>query len=71
MPIDNAYCSARRDLQNALAQHGSTISGAGQEMTPALPADVVGMAFHDFEHNRGTQYVKTTWEHHPAIVTLH
>jgi hypothetical protein len=71
VPTDNEYCSARQNLQNALAQHGITISGAGQEVTPALPADVVGMAFQDFEHNRGTQYVKTTWELHPAIVTIH
>ncbi len=71
VPIDNEYCSARQNLQNALAPHGVTINGKGQEVTPALPADVVGLAFQDFEHNRGTKYVATTWELHPAIVTLH
>lgn len=71
VPTDNEYCSARQNLQNALAPHGVTINGKGQELTPALPADVVGLAFQDFEHNRGTQYVATTWELHPAIVTVH
>lgn len=71
VPTDNEYCPARQNLQNALAPHGVTINGAGQEVTPALPADVVGLAFLDFEHNRGTQYVATTWELHPAIVTVH
>jgi hypothetical protein len=71
VPTDNEYCSARQNLQKALASHGVTITGAGQEVTPALPADVVGLAFQDFEHSRGTKYVATTWELHPAIVTVH
>lgn len=71
VPTDNEYCPARQNLQSALALHGVKITGAGQEVTPALPADVVGMAFQDFEHKRGTQQVATTWELHPAIVTLH
>ncbi len=70
VPIDNEYCPARQGLQRALAAHGINIGGAGQEVTPALPADIVGLAFQDFEHNRGTKYVATTWELHPAIVTL-
>ncbi|HYL12778.1 MAG TPA: hypothetical protein VEV41_07070 [Terriglobales bacterium] len=39
-------------------------------MSPALPVDVVGLAFQDFEHNRGTLQVATEWELHPAIVTV-
>ena len=31
---------------------------------------VQGLAFEDFEHNRGTALIATTWELHPAIVTL-
>ena len=31
--------------------------------------DVLGLAFEDFEHDRG--HVATLWELHPAIVTLH
>jgi len=36
-----------------------------------LGVDVVGMAFEDFEHDRGTTQVETLWELHPAIVNLH
>ncbi len=68
-PVDSEYCSARRNLQSQLAQHGIKID-ASQEVTPALPAQVLGLAFQDFEHTRGTPLVKTTWELHPAIVTL-
>jgi hypothetical protein len=71
IPTDNEYCPARQSLQTALAPHGVTLNGAGQELDPALPADVVGLAFQDFEHTRGTKFVATTWELHPAIVTLH
>jgi hypothetical protein len=71
VPIDNEYCPNRQNLQNALTPHGVTINATGQEVDPALSADVVGLAFQDFEHNRGTQFVATTWELHPATVTLH
>jgi hypothetical protein len=70
-PIDTEYCTARRNLQAQLAQHHVKINDAGMEVTPALPADVVGLAFEDFEHTRGTALVATVWELHPAIVTLH
>jgi hypothetical protein len=70
-PVDSEYCSARQTLQSQLAHHKVTINGKGMEVTPALPADVTGLAFQDFEHNRGTALVATTWELHPAIVTLH
>jgi len=36
----------------------------------ALPVDVLGMAFEDFDHNRGSVQVQTIWELHPAIVTI-
>lgn len=69
-PVDSEYCSARQDLQAQLKQHGFQLdSQHGGELPQALPIDVVGMAFEDFEHNRGA--VATLWEIHPAIVTLH
>ena len=43
----------------------------GGELPQALTVDVVGMAFEDFEHDRGTAQVATLWELHPAIVNLH
>jgi hypothetical protein len=68
-PVDSEYCSARQSLQSQLKQHGFRLdSQHGGELPQALPVDVVGMAFEDFEHDRGP--VATLWELHPAIVTL-
>jgi len=69
-PVDSEYCAARQNLQAQLKQHGFVLdSQHGGELPQALPVDVVGMAFEDFEHDRG--HVATLWELHPAIVTLH
>jgi hypothetical protein len=69
-PVDNEYCAARQNLQAHLKQHGFVLdSQHGGELPQALSVDVLGMAFEDFEHNRGQ--VATLWELHPAIVTLH
>jgi len=69
-PVDSEYCGARQSLQAQLKQHGFRLdSQHGGELPQALPVDVVGMAFEDFEHDRGP--VATLWEVHPAIVTLH
>src|SRR5260370_3167870 len=68
-PVDSEYCGARQDLQAQLKQHGFRLdSQHGGELPQALAVDVVGMAFEDFEHDRGP--VATLWELHPAIVTL-
>lgn len=69
-PVDSEYCSARQNLQAQLKQHGFLLDAQhGGELPQALPIDVLGMAFEDFEHNRG--HVATLWELHPAIVNLH
>jgi len=69
-PVDSEYCRARQHMQAQLKQHGFRLdSQHGGELPQALPVDVVGMAFEDFEHDRGP--VATLWELHPAIVTLH
>jgi len=69
-PVDSEYCGARQNLQAQLKQHGFRLdSQHGGELSPALPVEVVGMAFEDFEHDRGP--AATLWELHPAIVTLH
>ncbi len=69
-PVDSEYCSARQNLQGQLKQHGFLLdSQHGGELPQALPIDVLGMAFEDFEHDRG--HVATLWELHPAIVNLH
>jgi len=71
-PVDGEYCSARQNIQAQLKQHGFRLdSQHGGELPQALAVDVVGMAFEDFEHDRGTTQVATLWEIHPAIVSLH
>jgi hypothetical protein len=72
-PSDSEYCSARQALQSALAQHGFQLASgtpSQTELPQALPVEVLGLAFQDFEHNRGTPQVATEWELHPAIVTV-
>ena len=69
-PVDSEYCGARQNLQAQLKQHGFRLdSQHGGELPHALSVEVSGMAFEDFEHDRGN--VATLWELHPAIVSLH
>lgn len=70
-PSDPEYCGARQNIQQQLAAHGFTLSTSGGTLPSPLPVSVLGLAFQDFEHNRGSKYVATVWELHPAIVTLH
>ncbi len=70
-PVDSEYCSARQTAQSQLAKHGFKLdSQHGGELPQALPIQVLGMAFEDFDHNRGSAQVGTIWELHPAIVTI-
>jgi len=72
-PVDSEYCSARKNIQSQLAQHWFTLDDThGGDLPQALPAEVTGLAFEDFEHpqSRGTAEVATLWELHPAIVTI-
>jgi hypothetical protein len=70
-PVDSEFCSARQNAQSQLAKHHFVLdSQHGGELPQALPVDILGMAFEDFDHNRGSLQVKTIWELHPAIVTI-
>jgi len=70
-PVDSEYCSARQAAQSQLAKHAFKLdSQHGGELPQALPVQVQGMAFEDFDHNRGSAQVGTIWELHPAIVTI-
>lgn len=70
-PVDSEFCSARQAAQAQLAKHGVRLdSQHGGELPTALPAQVLGMAFEDFDHSRGSAQVATIWELHPAIVTI-
>jgi len=54
-----------------LAKHAFKLdSQHGGELPQALPVDVLGVAFEDFDHSRGSVHVQTIWELHPAIVTI-
>jgi hypothetical protein len=69
--VDSEFCSARQTAQSQLKKHGFTLdSNHGGELPQALPIAVLGMAFEDFDHNRGSVQVATIWELHPAIVTI-
>jgi len=70
-PVDSEYCTARQSAQSQLATHGFKLdSQHGGELPQALPVEVLGMAFEDFDHNRGSAQVATIWELHPATVNL-
>jgi len=75
-PVDSEYCSARKNLQAQLAKHGFKLDPThGGELPSPLSADVVGLAFLDFDHKaiglgRGSAQVGTLWELHPAIVNI-
>ena len=70
-PIDTEYCPARTNLQTQLQQRGIDLNGVeGGELPIPLPVVIQGLPFEDFEHNRGSALLATSWELHPAIVTL-
>ncbi len=69
-PIGTSYCSARADVTAALAAHGIPLP-AGGNLRPPIAIDVLGLAFQDYEHKRGSKYVATDWELHPAVITVH
>ena len=70
-PVDSEFCAARQNAQSQLAKHGFKLdSQHGGELPQALPVEVLGMAFEDFDHNRGSAQVATIWELHPATVNL-
>jgi hypothetical protein len=71
-PVDSEYCFSRRSFVSALNAHGISLARSLQtaELPVAIPAQVTGLAFHDFNHPRGSAAVQTVWELHPAVVTL-
>jgi hypothetical protein len=70
-PVDSEFCTARQNAQSQLAKHHFVLdSQHGGELPQALPVEILGMAFEDFDHNRGSPQVQTIWELHPAIVTI-
>ena len=72
-PVDNEYCTNRKDIQSHLQQLGFQLdtSHGGDLVTP-VPVSILGLPFEDFEHpqQRGTVHVATLWEIHPAVITF-
>jgi len=69
-PIDSEFCPTREAETSGLSRYGVQVSTGGFETAQGIPVDIVGMAFRDFEHQRGTNFVASLWELHPAIVTV-
>lgn len=69
-PHTDSFCSARRQLAQQLSAQGFIVSSGSGELPSAVPVDVLGLAFQDFNHQRGTAHVATVWELHPAVVTV-
>lgn len=69
-PHMDSYCTARHNLAAQLNARGVFVDVVGKEVDPPLPAEILGLAFQDDPHNRGTAQVATLWELHPAVVTL-
>jgi hypothetical protein len=69
-PIEAEYCSARRTIQSQLAARQFVINYNSGELAAPFEAEVLGLAFQDFNHRRGSDAVATTWELHPAIVSI-
>jgi hypothetical protein len=75
-PIDSEYCTNRKALEAALAEHHFHLKYIPQsairqaELPVPLPVSVLGLGFRDFEHNRGSEEIATPWELHPAEVTV-
>jgi hypothetical protein len=69
-PIDSEYCPTREAEVSGFSRYGAQVTNGGFETAQGIPVDIVGMAFRDFNHERGTKYVASPWELHPAIVTV-
>lgn len=67
-PIESEYCQNRKNIEQGLGVTLDQMKG-GYELPQGMPVDVLGMAFRDYNHQRGTQLVATPWELHPAVVT--
>jgi hypothetical protein len=69
-PIDSVFCPARSNLRQALSGRGVPINMNGYDLPTPVPVEVLGLAFQDYNHPRGTTHVATVWEIHPAIITV-
>lgn len=72
-PVDQEYCANRQYIQSHLQQMGFQLDVShGGDLVAPVPVSVLGLPFEDFEHpqQRGTVYVATLWEIHPAVISF-
>lgn len=69
-PIESNYCPSRRNLRDQLLAKGFKLNKNSGEITTPPTVEVLGLAFRDYHHHRGSPQVATPWEIHPAIVNL-
>jgi hypothetical protein len=67
-PRDQEYCAVRKQETALFAAHGVSLMTQQQEVPSPFPVSVLGLAFEDFGHARGSALVQTLWELHPAVV---
>lgn len=68
--VDPGFCPARQGLKQQLAELGEQMHTGSGELRQPRPVEVLGLAFQDFQHRRGSSRVATVWELHPAVVSL-
>jgi hypothetical protein len=69
-PVDSEYCQARQNLKMQLAELGEQLNTQSGDLKQPRPVTVLGLAFQDDPHQRGSAEVATLWELHPAVVDL-
>lgn len=69
-PIESAYCPHRRNIYHQLRDRGFIMNRNSGELAQPAPVEIIGLAFRDYEHPRGSPQVATPWEIHPAIVNV-
>jgi hypothetical protein len=69
-PVDSGFCASRQNLKQQLANLGVPLTTNSGELQEPRPVEVLGLAFQDGGHERGTERVKTVWELHPATISV-
>ena len=69
-PRDAPYCPTRQNEVTGLSRYGVPVLTGGHNLAQPIPVEVIGLAFQDSNHERGTQKLATVWELHPALVYI-
>ncbi len=75
-PVGESYKESRKQIVDALTKRGiafrrvAEVPGNQTDIEP-VEVEVLGLAFFDEPHYRGSKTVATCWELHPAVVSIH